>query len=177
MTNDAGSRLPAVVRGLQAPLTARSWAAIAAAVAVLMAAAVCCAFALDARAPVAARAGTADQLQRQAGPIVAAVFSARAETWQADRARARTLVTGAFATSVTTGLSAGPPAGVKSVRWEPLQVGVVEARARAGTALVVARVVVTAGPGAESSSAVKSVSADFVRSGDRWLLSGLDELQ
>lgn len=128
------------------------------------------------RSPVADRAHTAEELNAQAGTIVAQVFSAEASTWRADREQARKLVTDSFATSIATALTASPPEGVQSVRWEPTQVGVVDAQADSGTALVVARVVVTSLHG-EQTSETKSVDADFVRVDGRWLLTGLDELQ
>lgn len=147
------------------------------AVTVLVSAALACLVLAEAwRAPVAERADTAEQLQEQAGRVVAEVFSADAATWEADRAHARSLVTATLASSVDTGLTAEPPAGVRAVRWEPVAVGVVDAREQSGTALVVAHVVVTRHDSAAEAQ-TKSVSADFVRADGRWLLSGLDELQ
>ncbi len=127
------------------------------------------------RGPAVERLAVSRELQDRAGPLVAEVFTAGAGTWQADRERARTLVTPAFAASAATGLAAAPPAGVRAVTWTPLSTGVVAAHDDAGTALVVVRVTVTPERG-EPAAAVKSVSADLVRDGDRWLLSGLDEL-
>lgn len=128
------------------------------------------------RVPVTERLDTTDELAEQAGQIVAEVFTAQAQTWRSDRARAREQVTPQLAASAASGLSDAPPAGVRSVRWEPLSVGVVDAHRDWGTALVVANVVVTTSDGRQRTE-TKSVSVDLVRSGDRWLLSGLDELQ
>ncbi|WP_448221831.1 hypothetical protein [Gordonia iterans] len=126
--------------------------------------------------PVAARVHSVDELQEQAGSVVSQVFSARAESWRDDRARARELVTGSFAATLDAGLSADAPPGVRSVRWEPVQVGVVDAQRDVGTALIVVHVVVTPTRG-EPTAQTKSVNADFERHHGRWLLSGLDELQ
>lgn len=128
------------------------------------------------RAPVADRLGAAEELQRDAGTIVAQVFSASSDTWKADRERARGLVTGGLAASVSDGLSADPPPGVRSVRWEPVQIGVVEAERDSGTALIVVNVVVTPSQG-EVRAQTKSVNAFFLQIDGQWKLDGLDELQ
>ncbi|MFT3716952.1 MAG: hypothetical protein QM774_13710 [Gordonia sp. (in: high G+C Gram-positive bacteria)] len=148
----------------------------AAAVAAVVIAAVVAGTALAWRSPVAERAATSDALAGQAGTIVADVFSADASTWTADRERARALMAEPFASSVAAGLTGQPPAGVASVRWEPLTSGVVSVDEHAGTAVVVARVVVTPTAG-QPETRVKSVNADFVHTDGRWLLSGVDELR
>lgn len=133
-------------------------------------------FAESRREPAEARVDTATSLQTEAGTIVADVFSANAASWKQDRDRARMLVTETFASSAATGFSAGAPAGVRAVKWEPLSTGVARAEADSGTALVVVRVTVEPDAG-EPTVQTKSVNADFVRTDGRWLLDGLDELQ
>lgn len=162
---------------LETPLSPRD-ALVRGLVTVLLFAAAATAFGVaeERRVPVVERVDTTAQLQEQAGRIVADVFSARAASWEQDRAHARTLITPSLAASVATALSAQPPAGTRSVRWEPRQVGVVDAHEDSGTALVVVDVVVTSERG-EPTVRTKSVNAEFRRSGDRWLLNGLDELQ
>lgn len=162
---------------LEAPLGVRGrWIRVVAAVLMAALATAIFAGALAWRAPVVDQQRTAAELEEQAGQVLSAVFSAQAASWQADREAARNLVTGSLATAAAGGFEMSPPAGVRSVRWEPVQVGVVAAEEDSGTALAVVNVVVTDEAGAQTVE-TKSVSADFVRSGERWLLNALDELQ
>ncbi len=128
------------------------------------------------RAPTAGREQAFGDLSDRAGTIVAQVFSAGSDSWAADRGRARSVMTPELAATWAAGLAQTPPAGVRSVRWEPVAVGVVDAEPGEGTALVIANVVVTQTDGKQAAE-TKSVNADFVESGGQWLLSGLDELQ
>ncbi|MFC0313296.1 hypothetical protein ACFQNE_16175 [Gordonia phosphorivorans] len=171
------SRTAAVVDRLEAPMRRRDWWRHGLIVLLLFAIAATAFGVVDARrAPVAARAATTVELNEQAGRILAEVFSARAVSWEQDRAHARTLVTPTLAASVATAFAASPPTGTRSVRWEPLQVGVVDAQEDSGTAVVVVNVIVTPEQG-EPTVRTKSVNAEYRRSGDRWLLNGVDELQ
>ena len=128
------------------------------------------------RAPVSERVAAADELSDRAGQIVAEVFSASSQSWADDRARARSVMTPGLASSLAAGLGDEPPAGVRSVRWEPVAVGVADTEPGAGTALVVSNVVVTQTDGKQVAD-TKSVNAHFVEADGQWLLSGLDELQ
>jgi len=171
------SRREKLIRRLEAPLSARGAAGrllLAGLLTVLGIVAVVLVSLWH--APAADRTATGDELRRQAGPLIAEIFSADADTWDADRDRARELVGGPLRTSLSAGLSAGVPEGVRAVQWQPLAVGVVDQDRDRGTALVVVRVVVIPTQGLPTES-VKSVNADFQRSGDRWLLVGMDELQ
>lgn len=166
----------AIVRRLEAPWQTRSTLGTVIA-AVLLALGIAAFVVVGVwRAPIAERVETAEELSQRAGPIVAEVFSASSASWAADRARARSAMTPELASALAAGLANTPPAGVRSVRWEPVSVGVVDAARGAGTALVVADVVVTQTDGTQAAD-TKSVTADFVESGGRWLLSGVDELQ
>ncbi|MFT3661256.1 MAG: hypothetical protein QM809_07605 [Gordonia sp. (in: high G+C Gram-positive bacteria)] len=128
------------------------------------------------RAPVAERVDGVAELQRQAGRVVAAVFSAGADTWRRDRERARVLVTETFEASAGAALAADPPPGVRSVDWAPRQVGVVDVQHDTGTAVLVVQVTVTPTAG-EPTARDTTVSADFARHRGVWLLDALDELR
>ncbi|WP_347955294.1 hypothetical protein [Gordonia aichiensis] len=115
-------------------------------------------------------------LQESAGGIVADVFSVDSRTWSSDRRTAQSLVAPPLSVSSQRGLTGPPPAGIASVSWVPQHVAVSWADDRAGEALIIVRVTVTA-RGGHTESRLKSVQAAYVRSGDRWLLNGLEELQ
>lgn len=115
-------------------------------------------------------------LQSKAGTVVADVFSVDARSWSKDRETARSLVAPPLSVASGRALVGPPPNGATSVNWVPENVAVTWADDTGGDALIVVRVTVTSRSGL-SESRVKSVQASFVRSGDRWLLSGLEELQ
>lgn len=115
-------------------------------------------------------------LQDKAGTVVADVFSVDARSWSSDRQTARTLVAPPLSVASSKALSGPPPAGVTAVSWVPQNVAVTWADDSGGEALIVVRVTVTSRSGL-TESRVKSVQASFARSGDHWLLRGLEELQ
>lgn len=173
----AGSRAQRLTHRLERPVSDRRAALGLLAVLLLLAIALGAFGAAAAhRRPAADRLAVSRELQEGAGRLVAEVFTAGAGTWRADRERARSLVTPAFAASAATGFAAEPPTGVRAVTWTPLSTGVIDAHTEAGTALVVVRVTVTPDRG-EPTTATKAVSAELVRADGRWLLNGLDELQ
>ncbi|MFM9377504.1 hypothetical protein [Gordonia sp. VNK21] len=166
-----------VLGRLEAPMTPAGAAVRLAAAGLLVAAGLAALILVQLwRAPVAERIDTGDELRAQAGIVISEVFSADAGSWQADRARARTLVGGPLQTSMAEALGAPVPAGVSAVRWQPLAVGVVDEQADSGTAVIVVRVLVIPESG-QSTESIKSVNADFARSDGRWVLTGMDELQ
>ncbi|AUH68124.1 MULTISPECIES: hypothetical protein [Gordonia] len=115
-------------------------------------------------------------LQEKAGTIVADVFSVDSRTWAGDRKTARSLVAPPLSIASGPALNGPPPDGTASVSWVPQNVAVSWADGDAGEALVIVQVTVTSRSG-HSESRTKAVQASYVRSDDRWLLSGLEELQ
>ena len=146
------------------------------ALAVLVVAAVFCVTSLTARDANSSELDARASLQDRAGAVVADVFSVDARSWSSDREAARALVAPPLSVASGKALSGPPPAGATSVNWVPQNVAVSWADDSGGEALIVVRVTVTSRSGL-SESRVKSVQASFTRAGDRWLLSGLEELQ
>lgn len=116
-----------------------------------------------------------EELRAVAPERVAALFSADAATWSADRARAREQVTDEFA--ITGGLAqpSAPPPGVRSIGWEPVITGEVEVRDDRGEVLMVVAVTTVASSG-ETGETRETVLVDLTRIDDRWLISGVDPL-
>ncbi|QTI68234.1 hypothetical protein [Gordonia polyisoprenivorans] len=110
-----------------------------------------------------------DSLRAHAGAIVAQVFSVDNATWQADRARARTLVAGDFAGSFATQLHRAPPAGTASVRWHPDSVAIIDTGREGGDALIRATVLTRSGTGQQSTEKL-TLRTGFVLRDGRWLL-------
>lgn len=149
---------------------------LAAAVVVVAAAAVFCAGGFSERSANDAAVQDDVSLQKQAGSIIADVFSVDARSWANDRQTAKKLVAPPLSVSSSRALAGPPPAGTTSVNWVPQHVAVSWADETAGEVLAVVRVSVTA-RGGRMESKVKSVQASFVRVDGHWLLSGLEELQ
>ncbi|MBM7365778.1 hypothetical protein [Gordonia hydrophobica] len=149
---------------------------LVAAVVLLIAAVVFCVTSIDSRDTDSRIVDARTALQNKAGSVVSDVFSVDARSWSSDRETARSLVAPPLSVSSSKALTGPPPNGASSVSWVPQNVGVTWADDTGGEALIVVRVTVTSRSGL-SESRVKSVQASFTRSGDRWLLSGLEELQ
>lgn len=116
------------------------------------------------------------QLRDTAGQVVAQVFSVNRDTWQADRTRARGLVGGRFAANHATELTRPPADGVVRVVWTPDVVGITDVGSERGAAVIRATVRTT--PVSGSTIVEKrSVTAQFDRVADRWVLDDLDVLQ
>lgn len=143
---------------------------------VFVAALVFCLGSLDGRTADAAIIDARASLESKAGAVLADVFSVDARSWSNDRETARSLVAPPLSTASGRALAGPPPGGATSVNWVPQNVAVTWADDRAGEALIVVNVTVTSRSG-HAESRVKSVQAFYTRSGDQWLLSGLEELQ
>lgn len=115
-------------------------------------------------------------LQDAAGSVLTDVFSVDSRSWSRDREVARSLVAPPLSVASGRALTGPPPDGATSVNWVPQNIAVSWADETGGEALIVVRVTVTARSG-HAESRVKSVLASYTRSGDRWLLRGLEELQ
>ncbi|MCF8570235.1 hypothetical protein L5G32_08140 [Gordonia sp. HY002] len=160
---------------LEQPSTRVTLLAALAAVALLVAGFVTCVVGLDHRSDVRAAESDRGAVSAQAGEAVAHVFSVSEGTWQQDRRTARTYLAEPMSTSLAAALAAGPPDGVVSVAWEPLDTATVDLDDDSATALVVARVTVTP-RGSAVQTADRTVQASMTRIDDRWLLTGMDEL-
>ncbi len=115
------------------------------------------------------------ELRAQAGPTVAKVFTVRSATWQTDRARARSLVTGDFAEGFAAQLGRAPDGGVTAVEWRPGDVAVSSAETESGTVLMTATVTTTRSHVAPVTEK-RTVSASFVEIDGRWLVTGVEVL-
>lgn len=146
------------------------------AAAVFIAALVFCITSLDTRTADAQIVDARASLEKNAGAVLADVFSVDARSWSNDRETARSLVAPPLSAASGRALAGPPPGGATSVNWVPQNVAVTWADDRAGEALIVVNVTVTSRSG-HAESRVKSVQAFYTRSGDQWLLSGLEELQ
>ncbi|MYR08710.1 hypothetical protein GTV32_21415 [Gordonia sp. SID5947] len=127
-----------------------------------------------------ATATSRDELRRDAGKVVAQVFSVDGATWQADRNRARGLVGGEFAARYATELTRPPSDGARSIVWTPEVVGIVDAGPEHGDVLIRAEIVTTpvaaagGGPGGVPITENVSVTARFDKLGERWLLTRVE---
>lgn len=125
---------------------------------------------------------TRDELRREAGAIVAQVFSVDAARWRADRERARGLVGGELAARYATELNRPPADGARAVVWTPEAVGIVDAAPDHGDTLIRARVAVTPvspapdSPPSADDTEHRTVSARFARVDDRWVLTRVEVL-
>ncbi|WP_132992098.1 hypothetical protein [Gordonia zhaorongruii] len=164
-----------IVRRLEAPPTRRTAIALAAALAVLVVVLALCAVALGVRADAVGERERADELREQAPAAVAAVFTVHEKSWKQDRFRARDHLAAPLAGSLSAALAVGPPDEIASIVWEPLRTAVVDVDADAGVVLTTVRVSVTPKQG-PAEVRTTSVQANLTRSGDRWLVNGLDEL-
>ncbi|MGV9712930.1 hypothetical protein ACWDTI_19965 [Gordonia sp. NPDC003424] len=131
---------------------------------------------LRANAAAADDARARHELRESAGTVVAHVFSVGQDTWQADRARARGLVGGRFAENHATELTRPPADGVRRVLWRPDVVGVIDADAAHGDVVIRATVTTTPASGPDVVEK-RSVTAQFERVGERWVLGDLEVLQ
>ncbi|NMO02190.1 hypothetical protein HH308_13310 [Gordonia sp. TBRC 11910] len=119
-----------------------------------------------------ADADAGPQLRSQAGSIVAQVLSWNGHTMTADRNRARSLVTDAYARR--SGLDDPVPAEVtdQSLTFTPRTVGVGYANATSGTVLIDGTLTRTAL--GKRTPTPQTVTAAFVSSDGRWLVDRID---
>lgn len=111
------------------------------------------------------------QVQQQAGPLVAKVFSIQPENYEQDRDRARSLVTDEFAQQFAQILDpAVTPAPASTVTWAPVYTGISEITLDHADAVVSATVTA----GAVTSTKVLDVRLE--RSGDTWKIARADEV-
>lgn len=111
------------------------------------------------------------QVQQQAGPLVAQVFSIQPEDYEQDRGRARSLVTDEFAQQFSQILDpAVTPAPALSVTWTPVHTGITAVTSDHADAVVSATV--TAG----ATRSTKVLDVRFERSGDTWKIARADEV-
>lgn len=165
------------MRYLRKPMSPRVVAAWLVATLVVVAAAIAfCVQGFGAKEAAASDLRADITLQKEAGGIIADVFSVDSRSWSNDRRTAKALVAPPLSVSASEALDGPPPAGTTSVNWVPEQVAVSWADDTAGEVLAVVRVTVTE-RGGQIQSRMKSVQASFVRPDGRWLLSGLEELQ
>ncbi|QRY61614.1 hypothetical protein JVX90_14485 [Gordonia sp. PDNC005] len=164
-----------LVARLEAPVTRRTSMALIASVVVLVGVFVWCIAALGSRSAEVSATEARDELAEQAPVAVAAVFTVHRATWQHDREAARAVLAEPLAATLRPALADGPPRGVERVEWAPETIAVVDVDGDIGSAMLTVRVTVTPTSGAATSTK-KSVHADFVRGGDHWRLSGLDDL-
>ncbi|WP_051198153.1 hypothetical protein [Gordonia shandongensis] len=135
-----------------------------------------CIVALGDRTAEIGDADARSSLHDRAGQIVTDVFSVDARSWEYDRRKAREKVAPPLSKSSSRALASPPPSGVGAISWVPEHVAVIWADDSAGEVLMVVRAAVTSRSG-HVQTEMKSVQASFVRPGDRWLLSGVEELQ
>ncbi len=114
------------------------------------------------------------ELRREAGGIVAQIFSVDAATWQADRARARSLMAGEFAARYAAELGRPPADGARRITWTSDAVGVTDATAESGDVVIAGIVVTTPADGTPPVTEKRSVTARFDRDGDRWVVTRVD---
>lgn len=117
-------------------------------------------------------AATRSELREQASSIVAEVMSVDIADTDADRARARALVTGEFAASTGDALTAPPPTGVASIRWRPVRTALTDTGTGWGETLL-AFDVTTVGTAACAAPIVtrRALAARFEQIDGRWLLT------
>ncbi|WAC56550.1 hypothetical protein [Gordonia sp. SL306] len=116
-----------------------------------------------------------DELRKDAGKVVAQVFSVDSATWRADRIRARGLVGGEFAARYASELARPPADGARSVVWTPEAVGIVDAGPDTGDVVIRAKIVTTpAAPGGVPITEKASVTARFDKNADHWLLTRVE---
>ncbi|MEE4021507.1 hypothetical protein V1Y59_00345 [Gordonia sp. PKS22-38] len=128
------------------------------------------------RADDSATERTRTELRRDAGEIVAQVFSVDVSSWRADRDRARALIGGEFADRYATELTRPPADGVRSVIWRPEVVGVVDAEPDRGQTLIRTSVTTQGSDADESTTERRSITAQFDRLGGQWVLTAVEVL-
>ncbi|MGK2316855.1 hypothetical protein [Gordonia rhizosphera] len=114
------------------------------------------------------------ELRREAGRIVAQIFSVDAATWRADRARARGLMAGEFAARYAAELGRPPADGARRITWTSDAVAVADATAESGDVVIAGTVVTTPADAATPVTEKLSVTVRFDRDGDRWVVTGVD---
>lgn len=116
------------------------------------------------------------QVQEQAGPLVAQVFSVRADESDQDRNRARTLVTDEFAQQYAQILDPdADSAPTSSLIWTPVHTGISAVTADHAD-VVVSATVTQDGATAEPSTYTRVLDVRLERSGDEWKLARADEV-
>lgn len=117
-----------------------------------------------------------DSLRARAGDVVSDVFTIRAASWQADRERARRLVTGSLAATVAAQLHRPPDDGVLETDWTVDSVAVTGADQSTGDTLIHAQVL-TRRTGAPDDTQARTLTAHFQRMDGAWLLAGADVIE
>ncbi|WP_020109649.1 hypothetical protein [Nocardia sp. 348MFTsu5.1] len=112
------------------------------------------------------------EVARQAGPLVAQLFSSTADP--DDRVQARAAVTDEFAQQYAAVLAGEPPAGV-SIVWNPVHTGI-SAVAEDNADAVVSALVTETVPGAEATTVTKVVDVHLERTGGQWKIARADEV-
>ncbi|NDK91819.1 hypothetical protein GYA93_19915 [Gordonia desulfuricans] len=112
-------------------------------------------------------------LRAHAGQIVATVFTVDRAHWEADRARAREVIGGDFASTFATALRSPPADGTAAVTWSPGTVALIDVDTESGAALIRSNVVTRTDDGHEETTA-RTVRAGFVRHGEGWLLTSAE---
>lgn len=116
------------------------------------------------------------EVEQQAGPLVAQVFSAKVEESDQDRKRARSLVTDEFAQQYAQILDPdADSAPTSSLTWTPVHTGVSAVTADHADA-VVSATVTQVGANAEPSTHTRVLDVRLERSGDEWKLARADEV-
>lgn len=113
------------------------------------------------------------QVARQAGPLVAQLFSS-GPAGPTGRDQARAAVTADFAQRYADVLDAEPPAGVTIV-WKPVYTGISGVRQNDADA-VVSALVTEIVAGAETPAVTKVVDVQLERVGDQWKIARADEV-
>lgn len=117
-----------------------------------------------------------DEVRRDAGEIVAQVFSVSSDSWRSDRERAQELVGGEFAVRYATELTRPPADGADSVVWRPEAVGIIDADPDHVRALIRATVTTVPARTADPVTEKRSVTAEFGREDNRWTLTSVEVL-
>lgn len=111
------------------------------------------------------------QVARQAGPLVAQLFSTDTAK---GRDQARAAVTPGFAQQYAAVLDAEPPAGV-TIEWKPVHTGISGVGENRADVVVSALVTETV-PGSAPTTATKVVDVELERSGGQWKIARADEV-
>ncbi|HEY9312313.1 hypothetical protein [Williamsia sp.] len=113
-----------------------------------------------------------DEVARQAGPLVAQLFSSTPD--QKDREQARAAVTEEFARQYSAVLDAEPAAGV-SIVWNPVHTGISDVSENRAEAVVSAHVTETV-PDTEPTTVTKVVDVQLDRTDGHWKIARADEV-
>lgn len=111
------------------------------------------------------------QVQQQAGPLVAQVFSVESENYAQDRSRARSLVTDEFAQQYSQILDPkAMPAPASSVTWTPVHTGISAVTEDHADAVVSATVT------ANEVTSTRVLDVRLERSDNTWKIARADEV-